>query len=113
MPGVDLAFAARLELDRNPREQLAVPCGRGAPVLVPGFQERQFPGEDLRLQRVQLAVEADHDVVVLANLPELALAPQGLVKLRVARHDRPAVACRGEVLAGMKAEAAKVPEGAG
>src|SRR5436305_1556467 len=110
MIDVGFALGARLESERQAGEPFAIPSGDLAPMLVPFFEARQLPGQDPRLQRVELGIESDHHVVVLSYLSELALPPERLVELCISRHDCSAVARRGEVLARVEAEASEVAE---
>src|SRR5215510_3760661 len=94
-----------LECERQVGEALAVRGGDLAAPGVPLRDLRQLVMQDRRLDRVELTVEPDDDVMVLAVLSELAQALHRAIDAVIVGRDGAAVAGRRQVLARMEAPA--------
>ena len=96
--------------DELVREPIAQPLCVAATRRVPGVEVGQLDPQQRRLQPVQPLVVADHDVLALAALAEMAQLPDTSRELSVVGTHRAPVAERAEVLARVERERRRVAE---
>lgn len=111
----DVATAGRLgrQPQRQAREPLPVAGGQPATRLGPGLEVLQLDAQDRALEGIHPVVESDLIVMIPPLLGVVPQRPQPGGDPVIVRDDRPALAARPEVLAGIKAEATAEPEGTG
>jgi hypothetical protein len=100
----------KVELSSRLGERFAIPrCKRAAPRRPPG-EERQARAENRCLHLVKPAVDTRLGVVVAIRLSAVAQPLQPFRESGIARHDRPGVAERTEILRRVEAEGARDAE---
>ena len=94
------------------RQQAIIQCGHRPAPLGPGFDVVHLDVEDRALDAVHPIVVAGDYVIVFGFLSPIAKQGNSSAELGPIGDHRPAFAIGAEVLAGIKAEAAKIADGA-
>src|SRR6516225_4680264 len=82
------------------------------PRCVPGIEVTQLHAQHRRVQAIEAAADAFYLVDILVESAVIGPHPDSANQIFVLTHDSPGIAVRAEVLAGIKAEARGVSEGA-